>query len=65
MRRTDPHLAAEQVLALASGSLHRRRLWNVIPSVSTEMIAAEAGRIATTVLAAFGNDAFSRAARAG
>lgn len=65
MRAADPHLAAEQFLDLASGSLHRRRLWNVIPSVSAEVIAAEAERIATTFLAAFGNDEMSRAARAG
>ncbi len=63
MRKADPHLAAEQFIDLASGSLHRRRLWNVIASVSAEAIAVEAERIAGTFLAAFGNDELSRAAR--
>ncbi len=65
MRRADPHLAASQFLDLASGSLHRRRLWNVIANVSAEAITVEAERIANTFLAAFGNDDLSRAARVG
>lgn len=64
MRSADPHLAAEQFLDLASGNLHRRRLWNVVAHVSAETIATEAERIANTFLAAFGNDELSRAARA-
>lgn len=64
MRRTDPNIAAAQFLDLANGSLHRRRLWNVIERVSTEAIALEAERIATTFIAAFGDEKLSRAARA-
>lgn len=64
MRRSDPDIAAEQFLDLTDGSLHRRRLWNVIGDVSAEAIAVEAGRIANTFVAAFGNDTLSKAARA-
>jgi TetR/AcrR family transcriptional regulator, mexJK operon transcriptional repressor len=65
MRNTDIRVAAEQFLDLISGTLHKQRLWNVITDISADTIATEAGRIANTFLAAFGNDALSRAARAG
>jgi len=61
----NPQLAAEQLLDLICGNLHRQRLWNVISEVGAATIAAEAERIANTFLAAFGNDALSRAARSG
>jgi hypothetical protein len=59
----NPQLAAEQLLDLICGNLHRQRLWNVITEVGAGTIAAEAERIANTFLAAFGSDALSRAAR--
>jgi TetR/AcrR family transcriptional regulator, mexJK operon transcriptional repressor len=63
MRVVNPKMAAEQFLDLTSGTLHKMRLWNVVPSIDADRMAIEAKRIATTFLAAFGNDAFSRAAR--
>lgn len=65
MRPADTRVAAEQFLDLTSGTLHKRRLWNVVTEVGAEAIAVEAGRIANTFIAAFGNDALSKAARAG
>lgn len=64
LRRADARQAAEQFFDLASGNLHRRRLWNMIGEVSAAAIACEAERIANTFIAAFGNDELSRAARA-
>ena len=63
LRPADPRLAAGQFFDLASGLLHKQRLWNVIGDVSAERIAREAERITNTFLAAFGNDELSRAAR--
>lgn len=63
MRNANAQLAAEQFLDLASGYLHKQRLWNVISEVSADVIAKEADNIANTFLAAFGNDAWSSAAR--
>lgn len=65
MRSTDLKVAAEQFLDLTSGTLHKRRLWNVVTEIGAETIAIEAARIANTFIAAFGNDELSRAARAG
>jgi len=64
LRRADATCAAEQLIALASGMLLRKRVWNVVSSVSPQTIADEALRITQTFLAAFGNDALSGAARA-
>jgi len=63
MRNADPRLAAEQFVDLTCGTLHQKRLWNVIANATPERIAVEAERIANTFLAAFGNDELSRAAR--
>jgi AcrR family transcriptional regulator len=63
MRAVNPKMAAEQFLDLTSGTLHKVRLWNVVPAIDAARVATEAERIANTFLAAFGNDAFSRAAR--
>lgn len=65
MRNADVSVAAEQFLDLISGTLHKQRLWNVVTDVSVDTITLEAGRIANTFIAAFGNDALSRAARVG
>lgn len=65
LRRADAHLAAQHFIDLASGTLLKKRVWNVVASVSTETIAAEAAQIATTFLAAFGSDTLSAAARRG
>jgi len=65
LRRADTALAAQQFIDLASGTLLKKRVWNVVTSVSTETISGEAQRIATTFLAAFGSDAVSAAARRG
>ncbi len=65
MLSTDIRVAAEQFLDLIAGALHKRRLWNVITEVGAETITIEAGRIANTFIAAFGNDELSKAARAG
>ncbi|GAA0543182.1 AcrR family transcriptional regulator [Rhizomicrobium palustre] len=64
LRRCNAAHAAEHFIALASGLLRDKRVWNVVTMVPEAMILAEAGRIANTFLAAFGNDALSRAARA-
>ena len=63
MRVVNPKMAAEQFLDLTSGTLHKLRLWNVFPVIDAARVAIQAERIANTFLAAFGNDAFSRAAR--
>jgi TetR/AcrR family transcriptional regulator, mexJK operon transcriptional repressor len=63
MREVNPKMAAEQFLDLASGTLHKIRLWNVVPAIEPERMAQEAERIAATFLAAFGNDELSRQAR--
>ena len=63
LRHANSELAARQFVGLACGTLHMQRLWNVIADVAPERIAAEAERVADTFLAAFGNDALSRAAR--
>ena len=63
MRMVNPKMAAEQFLDLTSGTLHKVRLWNVLPVIEPERIKVESERIAATFLAAFGNEAFSRAAR--
>jgi TetR/AcrR family transcriptional regulator, mexJK operon transcriptional repressor len=63
MRNANPRLAAEQFLDLTAGNLHKLRLWSVVTEVDAEAIADEAGRIANTFIAAFGNDVLSRAAR--
>ena len=65
LRRANTHLAAQQFIDLASGTLLKKRVWNVVTSVSAETIAAEAARIAGTFLAAFGNEELSAAARRG
>lgn len=63
MRPVNPKMAAEQFLDLTSGTLHKVRLWNVMTAADPERVAMEVERIANTFLAAFGNEAFSRAAR--
>lgn len=63
LRRTDAKLAAEQLIALGSGMLLRRRVWNVVAAVSPATIAEEASCIAATFLAAFANDPIARTAR--
>ena len=62
MRKVNPKMAAEQFLDLTSGTLFKLRLWNVT-AIAPERLAVEVERIAATFLAAFGNEAFSRAAR--
>ncbi len=63
MRDVDPKMAAEQFLDLTSGTLHKIRLWNVVTVIEPERMKIESERIAATFLAAFGNEAISRAAR--
>jgi AcrR family transcriptional regulator len=63
MRDVNPKMPAEQFLDLCSGVLHKMRLWNVLPAIDPERVAIEADRIASTFLAAFGNDELSRQAR--
>lgn len=63
MRSVNPKMAAEQFLDLTSGTLHKVRLWNVATTIDPERMKIESERIAATFLAAFGNEAFSRAAR--
>jgi AcrR family transcriptional regulator len=63
MREVNPKMAAEQFLDLTSGVLHKLRLWNVMPAIEPARMTAEVERIASTFLAAFGNDALSRQAR--
>jgi AcrR family transcriptional regulator len=63
MREVNPKMAAEQFLDLTSGVLHKLRLWNVMPAIDPERMTAEVDRIASTFLAAFGNDVYSREAR--
>ncbi len=63
MRAVNPKMAAEQFLDLTSGTLHKLRLWCVVPQIEPERVAIEAERIASTFLAAFGNERFSREAR--
>ncbi|MDR3527546.1 MAG: TetR/AcrR family transcriptional regulator [Rhizomicrobium sp.] len=65
LRRADTALAAQHFIDLASGTLLKKRVWNVVTSVNAETIAAEAASIAGTFLAAFGSDAISAAARRG
>ncbi|MGC9952695.1 MAG: TetR/AcrR family transcriptional regulator [Rhizomicrobium sp.] len=65
LRRTNALVAAEQFLDLCAGQLHRKRLWAVACDISQEEIEAQAMRVVTTFLAAYGNDELSRAARAG
>lgn len=63
LRPVNPKMAAEQFLDLVSGTLHKIRLWNVVTAVDPARMGIEAERIAATFLAAFGNEALSRAAR--
>jgi AcrR family transcriptional regulator len=63
MRAVNPKMAAEQFLDLTSGTLHKIRLWNVVAEIEPERMAIEVERIASTFLAAFGNETYSRLAR--
>jgi TetR/AcrR family transcriptional regulator, mexJK operon transcriptional repressor len=63
LRPVNPKMAAEQFLDLASGTLHKIRLWNVVTTIDPGRMAIEAERITATFLAAFGNDEHSHAAR--
>jgi TetR/AcrR family transcriptional repressor of mexJK operon len=65
LRRANALVAAEQFLDLCAGQLHRKRLWGVVCDISQDVIEAQAKRVVTTFLAAYGNDELSRAARAG
>ncbi len=63
LRPCDPMQAAESFLDLTAGSLHTQRLWNAIDTVEPEALEAEARRITSVFLAAYGNDELSRTAR--
>jgi TetR/AcrR family transcriptional regulator, mexJK operon transcriptional repressor len=63
LRPCDPMQVAETFLDLAAGSLHTQRLWNAIDTVKPEALEAEARRITSAFLAAYGNDVLNKAAR--
>jgi AcrR family transcriptional regulator len=63
LRTANSLIAAESFLDLTTGYLHKQRLWNVVARFNGEAIDAEVERIVATFLAAYGNDALSRAAR--
>jgi TetR/AcrR family transcriptional regulator, mexJK operon transcriptional repressor len=63
MRSVNPKMAAEQFFDLTTGTLHKVRLWNVLTTIEPERMKVESERVAATFLAAFGNEAFRRAAR--
>lgn len=63
LRPCDPLEAAQSFLDLTAGNLHTLRLWSAIENVTPEQIDAEARRITSVFLAAYGNDELSRGAR--
>jgi TetR/AcrR family transcriptional regulator, mexJK operon transcriptional repressor len=63
LRDCDPRQAAESFLDLAAGNLHTQRLWNAVEKIDAAALDAEAQRITSVFLAAYGNDEFSRKAR--
>ena len=63
LRRADPMRAAELFIDLATGMLHKKRLWGVVEHIDALAIELEAQRITQVFLATYGNDAMSRAAR--
>jgi len=65
MRHCDPVEAADSFLDLAAGNLHSQRLWNAIEKIDSKALDAEAKRITSVFLAAYGNEALSQAARRG
>jgi TetR/AcrR family transcriptional regulator, mexJK operon transcriptional repressor len=65
LRPGDPHRAADLFWDLVAGNLHKKRLWSVVEHADALAIEIEAQRIAQIFLAAYGNDAMSRAARQG
>ncbi len=64
LRSVDPMVAAELFLALTTGNLHRKRLWNVVSHFSAETLEAEVELIVSAFLATYGVEELSRAARA-
>jgi TetR/AcrR family transcriptional regulator, mexJK operon transcriptional repressor len=63
LRDCDPMQAAETFLDLAAGNLHTQRLWNAVEKFDAAALDAEASRISSAFLAAYGNDALCRKAR--
>lgn len=61
--RCDCRQAAEFLLDLCSGQLQRMRLWNVIESVTPDLIEKDAYRVMIAFLAVYGNDDLAREVR--
>lgn len=64
LRRCNAREAADTFLDLAAGNLHTQRLWNAVDGLDAAALEAETRRITAVFLAAYGNDALSRTARA-
>jgi AcrR family transcriptional regulator len=64
LRKADARIAAECLLDLGAGYLHKLRLWGVIGNVSEKVINTHVEAIVAIFLSAFGNDEISQAARA-
>ena len=65
LRKVNARIAAEFLLDLSCGYLHKLRLWNVTQDISPKVIDSHVEAIVAIFLAAFGSDELSRAARTG
>jgi TetR/AcrR family transcriptional regulator, mexJK operon transcriptional repressor len=63
LRRVNPRTAAEYLLNLCSGHLHRLRQWNVITEVLPHDLEAQIALTTAAFLALFGNDDLAAEAR--
>lgn len=63
LRKVNARTAAEYLLDLSTGYLHKLRLWGVIENVSPEAIDSHVEAMVNIFLAVYGNDELSREAR--
>jgi TetR/AcrR family transcriptional regulator, mexJK operon transcriptional repressor len=63
LRRADPHTAAEYLLNLCSGHLHKLRQWNILSDVPPAQIEAQIALASAAFLALYGNDEMAAEAR--
>lgn len=63
LRRADPMAAAELLLDLGTGQLHKLKLWNVLPLPPADAIEAAVQSMLAVFFATYGNDTLAARAR--
>jgi TetR/AcrR family transcriptional regulator, mexJK operon transcriptional repressor len=63
MRKADTYKAAEFLLDLGAGYMHKLRLWNVAGQIAPEEIERQARLVTAAFLAIYGNVSLAREAR--